>query len=138
MLGEKLGEERGKVTGRRVLPGDDYRYSKMEITYETEGTLLGLKGANIGTYTVYERVPGQLFGEGRGIVMLETGESAIWSGQGSGTPKGDGMGVKFAAALTFQASGSGKLSALNNVLVVIEHETAGDGSAHSTLFEWKA
>jgi hypothetical protein len=38
MLGEKLGEEHGKVTGRRVLPGDDYRYIKMEITFETQAT----------------------------------------------------------------------------------------------------
>ena len=46
MLGEKLGEEKGKVIGSRVLPGDDYRYVKLEVSFETAGTLLGLVVAN--------------------------------------------------------------------------------------------
>jgi hypothetical protein len=51
------GEEHGQVTGRRVLKGDDFRYVKVEISFEAEATLLGVKGMNIGTYTVFERVP---------------------------------------------------------------------------------
>jgi hypothetical protein len=138
MLGEKIGEEHGKVTTRRVLPGEDPRYVKLEITIETEVTILGQKGGNIGTYSVYERVPGQIYGEGQGVIMLQSGESAIWNGHGVGTPTEDGMGIKIAASVAFQAGGSGKLAALNNVLVVVEHTAAGDGSAHSNLFEWKA
>ena len=42
MLGEKIGEEQGRVTTRRVLEGDDYRYIKMEITFETQATLFGV------------------------------------------------------------------------------------------------
>lgn len=30
MLGEQIGEFSGTVTGMRVLPGDDFRYVKME------------------------------------------------------------------------------------------------------------
>jgi hypothetical protein len=66
MLGERLGEEHGKVTSRRVLEGGDYRYLKMEVCFEATLSILGMKGASMGTYTVFERVPGQLYGEGRG------------------------------------------------------------------------
>ncbi len=136
MLGEKIGEESGKVTTRRILPGDDYRYVKMEITYEAESTVLGVSGMNIGTYVIYERIPGQIYGEGRGIFMSSEGESAIWNGHGVGHPTGDGAGVAIAAAVSYQASG--KLSPLNSVMVVVEHTTDGDGNAHSLLYEWKA
>ncbi len=137
MLGDKLGEEQGKVTTRRVLEGDDYRYIKMEITFEAQGTILGVEGSNMGTYTVYERVPGQLYGEGRGIFMTKDGDGAIWNGHGIGTPTGDGMGIKFAASIAYQTSSS-KLARLNNVLGIVEHTAEGDGSVHSVIWEWKA
>jgi hypothetical protein len=136
MLGEKIGEESGRVTARRVLEGDDYRYVKMEITFETTATILGHEGMNIGTYTIFERIPGQIYGDGRGIFMANDGESAIWNGHGVGRPTEDGMGVAFAASVAFQSSE--KLSALNGVLVVVEHSTDAQGNARSTLYEWKA
>jgi hypothetical protein len=137
MLGEKLGEEHGKVTCRRVLPGDDYRYVKMEITFETTATILGQQGMNMGTYTIFERIPGQIYGEGRGIFMTADGQGAIWNGHGIGHATADGMGVAFAASVAFQTD-SEKLARLNSVLVAVEHTTDGEGNAHSSLFEWKA
>jgi hypothetical protein len=136
MLGEKIGEESGRVTNRRVLEGDDYRYLKMEITFEATGTLLGHAGSNIGTYTIFERVPGQMYGEGQGIFMGTDGTSAIWNGHGVGHPTGDGLGVAFAASVAFQADD--KLSALNGVLVLVEHSLDEAGNAKSVLYEWKA
>jgi hypothetical protein len=135
MLGEKLGEEHGKVTSRRVLPGDDYRYVKMEITFETEATILGQKGMNVGTYTVFERVPGQAYGEGQGIFMTMDGQGAIWNGHGIGGFDESGR-MKFAASIAFQA-GDGPPQRLNNVLVLVEHQTDMEGSAASTLYDWK-
>jgi hypothetical protein len=136
MLGEKLGEEHGKVTSRRILPGDDYRYIKMEINFETEATILGQAGMNVGTYTVFERIPGQMYGEGRGIFMTQDGQGAIWNGHGVGHGREDGS-IAFAASVAFQTD-SDKLSRLNNVLVVVEHATDMAGNANSTLYEWKA
>jgi len=136
MLGNKIGEESGRVTGRRVLEGDDYRFVKMEVTFETACTLYAIAGANMGTYVVFERVPGQLYGEGRGIFMGSNGESAIWNGHGVGRPTGEGMGIAIAASVAFQASGG--LSQLNGVLAVVEHTTDNDGNAKSDLYEWKA
>jgi hypothetical protein len=47
----------------------------------------------MGTFTAFERVPGQMYAEGQGIIMTADGESAIWNGHGVGHPNGDGMGV---------------------------------------------
>jgi hypothetical protein len=135
LLGEKIGEERGKVTGRRVLPGDG-RYVKMEVTFETEVTILGVGGMNVGTYEVYERIPGQLYGEGQGVLMTADGEGAIWNGGGIGRVGPDGT-MTFAAAVSFQTN-SKKLARLNEVLVLVEHSTTMAGTALSTLHEWTA
>src|SRR5438477_12737258 len=74
MLGDKIGDEKGKTTSRRILPGDDYRYVKMEVSFEGQGSTYGFQGMNMGTYTVFERIPGQLYGEGRGIFMTNEGD----------------------------------------------------------------
>jgi hypothetical protein len=137
MLGEKIGEEHGRVITRRILPGDDYRYVKMEITIETQITIYGVEGMNIGTYTVFERVPGQLYGEGQGVVQTMDGQGAIWNGHGVGHMEGDKVAI--AAAVAFQAPAEGPLSRLNGVMCLAEHYAALDGStADSNLFEWKA
>jgi hypothetical protein len=135
MLGDKLGEEQGRITTRRVLPGQDYRYVQMEISFETQGTILGVAGQNIGTYTVWERIPGQMYGEGRGIFMTADGEGAIWNGHGVGHMTADG--IAFASSVAVQTN-STKLAALNNCLMLVEHHASNDGSAHSVLYEWKA
>jgi hypothetical protein len=135
MLGNKIGEETGRVTGRRVLAGDDPRYVKMEISFEANATILGHEGQDIGTYTIFERVPGQMYGEGQGIFMSADGESAIWNGSGVGHSTEDGT-IMFAAAVSFQASE--KLSSLNAVLGMVEHSLDMEGNAKSTIHEWKA
>ena len=71
------------------------------------------------------------------MIRVESGESAIWNGHGIGTPTGNGMGMKFAASVAFQAQANGKLARLNNVLVLVEHVAEADGSARSILHEWK-
>lgn len=137
MLGDKIGEERGKVTSRRALRSGDPHYLKLEISFETQATLYGLPCMSIGTYEVFERVSGQLYGVGQGMVRTQDGEGAIWNGHGVGTATPDG-GVKFAASVAYQASPHGKLARLNHVLVLVEHTASGDGSVKSTLTEWKA
>ncbi len=124
------------MTGRRILEGDDYRYVKMEVSFETEATILGLQGMNMGTHVVWERVPGQLYAEGRGIFETADGQGAIWNGHGIGRQT-EGLGIAFAASVAFQTNAPG-LQALNNALVLVEHRAGADGSASSTLYEWKA
>jgi len=136
MLGEKIGDETGKVTTRRVLPGDDYRYVKMEISFEGQGTVFGIQAMNMGTYTVFERIPGQMYGEGRGILMTMDGDGAIWSGNGVGHMGENGQMV-FAFAISVQTD-SQKLARLNNVMIMGENRTEMEGGYTTTTYEWKA
>jgi hypothetical protein len=93
MLGDKIWDGSGQTTGVRVLPGDDFRYVKMEVSIQGTGKALGMDATNIGTFTAFERVPGQMYAEGQGIIMTADGDSAIWNGHGVGHPTGDGMGI---------------------------------------------
>ena len=134
MLGEKLGSESGHVTGRRVLPADDFRFMKMEISFESTGEVLGVQMQDLGTYVVFERGPGQIYGEGQGILMTADGDGVIWNGHGVGRVGPDGS-IAFAASVAFQTS-SAKLARLNESLAVVEHHAHADGHTHSDLWFW--
>ncbi|HZT05456.1 MAG TPA: hypothetical protein VFC51_00355 [Chloroflexota bacterium] len=136
MLGEKIGEMTGRVTGMRVLPGDDYRFIKMEITVDESGKVFGVDARNIGTYTVFERVPGQLYGSGQGILETSDGQGAIWTGHGVSKMMA-GMRAAFRFSIAFQAGPGGSLSRLNEVLVVGEHDVDEQGRTKTTIWEWK-
>ena len=137
MLGDQVWEGTGDTIGTRVLPGDDPRYVKLEISIQGAGKLLDIDATNMGTFTAYERVPGQMYAEGQGVLMTAEGEGAIWNGHGVGHPTGDGMGVSIRYAVSFQADGDGKLAWLNSVLGVGEYESKGDGSWTDKTWEWK-
>ncbi|MBM2812007.1 MAG: hypothetical protein HW416_2766 [Chloroflexi bacterium] len=136
MLGEQIGELTGRVIGTRVLPGEDYRYVKMEATIQQSGQIYGVQATDIGTYTVFERVPGQLYGEGQGILEAE-GEGAIWNGHGVGKMAGNGMAMSIRFSVAYQAGSDGKLSRLKDCLVIGEHEVDADGNTKTRFWEWK-
>lgn len=135
MLGEQIGELSGKTTGMRVLPGDDYRYHKLEVSWQLSGTVLGMPAEDVGTMVAFERVPGQLFAEGRGMLTTDGG-GAIYSGSGVGSP-GPGMSVTLRVAVTFQAGGDGPLGRLNSVVGVGEFESDAEGNVTARIWEWK-
>ena len=80
MLGELIGEGRGKRTGRRVLATDPQ--FNVEVSFEDSGKLLDVEGMNIGTYTSHNRPDGTLAGEGKGVFAGRGGELATWIGIG--------------------------------------------------------
>lgn len=137
MLGNKVWEGTGRTTGNRVLPGDDFRYVKLEISFEGMGKVFGTDASNMGTLTIFERVPGQMYAQGQGILMTTDGQSAIWNGQGVGHPTGDGMAVSFRYGVTFQADPGGPLAGLNGCFFVGEYEAAANGSWTDAVWEWK-
>jgi hypothetical protein len=137
MLGEQIGELTGKTTGMRVLPGDDYRYHKIEVSWELSGTVFGMPANDIGTMMAFERIPGQMFAEGRrGMLGTEAGDGAIYSGSGVGAP-GPGMSITLRLAVTFQAGGDGPLGRLNSVVGVGELDSDADGNVTLRMWEWK-
>ena len=137
MLGDTVWEGSGTTGATRVLPGDDYRYVKLEVSIQGAGQLLGVEATNTGTFTAFERVAGQMYAEGQGVMMTADGEAAIWNGHGVGQPTGDGMGMAIRYSVAIQAGADGKLSALNGVLLVGEFESKADGSWTDHSWEWK-
>ena len=81
-------------------------------------------------------MPGQIYGEGQGIIMTADGEGVIWNGFGVGAPTGQGMGIRWRACLSFQTN-SEKLGRLNAVLGMVEYETDAEGNGKSSVTEWK-
>jgi hypothetical protein len=137
IMGDRIGEESGKVIGTRILPSEGGRPAKMEVTIQTQATYLGHKGTDVGTYVAYERIPGQIYGEGQGVFRTDEGEGVTWNGMGVGTPTGEGMGMKWSAAVTYQTN-SKKLARLNGIVGMVEHETDAQGNAKVTAWEWKS
>lgn len=134
MLGEKIGEEKGKITGRRVLRNDDLTF-RIETSQQGSGQILGVKYNVIATYSSVMRNSGTMYGEGQAMMMLEGGESATWVGQGVGTMKKDG-GFSFRGAVYIETS-SKKWASLNSVATLYEYEVDAEGNFSSTTWEWK-
>ncbi len=132
MLGEVIGESRGKRTGRRVLSTTPF---KVEVSLEASGKLLGIETNEIITYWSEARPDGSLYGEGQGIAITQDGEIATWKGQGAGKFVGGGA-VSYRGAV-YYSTASPKLARLNTVAAVFEFEADASGNTHSKLWEWK-
>ncbi len=135
MLGEFIGEMRGKVSGSRVLPSEGIA-PKTETSYQEGGKIIGVEVTEMGTFLSVARVVGGLFGEGQGVTMTKDGEVAVWKGQGVGRFTGHGSAVSFRGAIFFQTT-SAKLARLNSIAVVFEYEIDENGNTLSKLWEWK-
>ncbi|MSQ15390.1 MAG: hypothetical protein EXR50_05960 [Dehalococcoidia bacterium] len=134
MLGDKVGEAQGKITGRRVLPSTGGG-PVVETSYEAAATHLGIKATDIGTYKSVARPDGTLWGEGQGVLMGAGGEMATWVGTGVGHFTSTG-GISFRGAVYYQSS-SPAWARLNTVAAVYEHEIDASGNASNQIWEWK-
>jgi hypothetical protein len=134
MLGEQLGEERGQVTLRRALPSEN-GMPRLEITIETNGTLLGTSHTDMATYVATALPNGTLFGEGQGVTMTADGGLATWKGQGAGRI-GPGGTSTWRGAIYYQTA-SPSLARLNGIAVVYEYEVDESGKTQAVIWEWK-
>ena len=132
MLGEKIGETKGKRLVRRVLSVDP---PTAEVTFEDSGKMFGIATAGIGSYTSVVRADGLLFGHGQGMIMTEDGEAATWTGTGLGH-FGPGGSVSYRGMLFFRTT-SKKLARLNNACGAFEYEVDAKGGTVSKTWEWK-
>ena len=109
MLGDKIWEATGRITGQRVLPGDDYRLLKVETSIEYQGKLFGKDAMGMATFVSFERVPGQMYAEGQGIIGTAEGDSAIWNGHGIGAMGADegGLTMSIRYSIAYQAAPAG-------------------------------
>ena len=132
MLGELIGESRGKRTARRVLSTNPF---KVEVSLETSGTLLGVEVNEIATYWSEGRADGSLYGEGQGVIITKDGEAATWKGQGVGRFVAGGA-VSYRGAVYYSTT-SPKLARLNTIAAVFEFDADANGNTHSKLWEWE-
>ena len=133
MLGEQIGEERGQVLARRVLPGTGT--PQVEVTIEARGRILGIDHTHMATYTATVQPDGSLLGQGQGLIRGAGNEVASWTGGGAGRFRDDG-GVSWRGALYFHSQ-SPPLDRLNGIAVIYEYEVDASGKTEATLTEWK-
>jgi hypothetical protein len=67
MLGEQIGELKGKITGRSVL--DVINDPTLEINVAREGKLKGVEVSELLTYITTQNSDGSWFGHGQGVTM---------------------------------------------------------------------
>jgi len=133
MLGEQIGEETGKVMVRRVISVDGG--TKVEVSVQGTGKLLGIETRNTVTYCAGIRPDGSLYGEAQGLVVGKGGEQATFKAHGVGRLL-DGGAVSYRGA-SYYYSDSPKLKRLNGVAALFEYEADADGNTKSKLWEWK-
>ena len=135
MLAGLIGEEQGRTTLTRVLPGNGAG-PVMEVSFQANGVILGVQTNDLGTFLASARPDGSLFGDGQGIVMTPDGEVATWRGQGLGRKVGAGTAMAWRGAIFYQTACE-RLIALNGMAVVFEFDINEHGETRSKSWEWK-
>jgi len=132
MLGNQIGEMKGKRSARRVLSTNPPR---VEVSFEDAGTLLGIAATGMGTYESEMQPDGTLFGQGQGITFSAEGDAVTWKGSAVGK-LGAGGTVSYRGMLFFR-SASAKFAALNSVGGAFEYEVDAEGNGLAKMWEWK-
>jgi len=132
MLGDKIGEVKGKRLVRRFLSVDPLT---AEVTFEDSGKMFGVPVTGMGTYTSVVRADGSIFGNGQGLTTTDEGEGVTWTGTGVGH-FGPGGSVSYRGMLFFRTT-SKKLARLNNACGAFEYEVDAKGATISKMWEWK-
>ena len=132
MLGDLVGETKGKRVVRRVLSVEP---PTVEVSFEDAGQMLGVGVQGLGTYTSVIRADGSIHGEGQGISTTEDGEGISWTGTGEGT-FGPGGAISYRGMLFYRTQ-SQKLARLNNMTAAFEYDVDADGNTIARAWEWK-
>ena len=134
MLGEQIGELKGKTMGQRVLDSEGPR---METTLSSTGSVRGTNVKETVTFVGSPISAGVLHGEGHGVLMGGESEMATFRGEAFGRISSSGS-VKWRGAHFYRTTSStGKLAFLNNVVGVFEAEIDAEGNVTEKIWEWK-
>jgi hypothetical protein len=133
MIGDRVGEEIGQITGRRVLP-ERNGMPVIEISFQQAGELYGVHVNDVGTYESTRLPGGRLTGTGRGILMTPDGEAVSWEGSGLGRCVSGGM-VSWRGAIYYRTN-SRRLARLNEIVGLFEFEVDEAGKTTGALWEW--
>ena len=134
MLGDQLGEDIGQITTTRVLPAEN-GMPRVEVSFEADGTMIGLHAHDMGTYSVTARPDGTMVGEGNGVLTAENGDVATWHGGGIGTQVRPGA-FEWRGAI-YYSTASESLAPLTRCAALFEFDTDESGKVTGRIFEWK-
>src|ERR1039457_3799123 len=125
MLGEQIGEGKGKRSYRKVVSAEGGTFS-IEVSFESTGKMLGVDSNEIGTYCSQPRADGSLYGEGHGVLLTADGGVATWNGAGAGKISANGA-VSYRVAVYYSTTYA-RSASLNSVAVVFEFEVDAQGN----------
>ena len=136
MLGDQIGEAKGKITSQRIL---DVEGPKIEYSLSAEGRMKEIDITYMATFWTIPRGNGVLHGEGQGVITTKdgSGEMATEIGRGIGKITDRGKKVQFCGSFFFRASSTGKLAFLNNIVGIFEYEGDEAGNTNEKIWEWK-
>ena len=139
MLGDQIGEVKGKITGQRVLDIEEGGLAKIEYSFSANGRMKEIDITHMATFSTIPRGNGVLYGEGQGVITTRDGsaEMATEIGRGIGQFTDGGKKVKFHGSFFYRASSTGKLAFLNNLVGVFEYEVDEAGNTQHKVWEWK-
>lgn len=128
MLGELIGEFKGKNVTWRVLPD-----GKMEVTAQGTGKLLGIDAFVMST-SVGTMANGIFMGEANSIFNTMEGDTVMSKGIAIGFPSGNGGATR---AASIHMTESKKLARLNKVVGMHEYQTDMQDNFTGKIWEWK-
>lgn len=118
MLWQQIGELKGKVTGQRVLDGDE---PTTETSVSFSGSFLTMP-FNADLMIVDRPAAAGVFrAKGQRLIAAGELELAIWKVKAIG--RISTSGVKYCGSHFYNTSSTGKLASLNNAVGVFEAET---------------
>ena len=133
MLGELIGETKGKISNQNVVSVEG---PTIETTVSSSGTLKGVQVNEILTYVASPSSKGILHGIGKGVINTQDGEIATYTGEGIGMFDASGV-LTWRGAIFFHTSSEGKLEFLNNKVGVFEAQVDSQGNFSDKTWEWE-
>ena len=133
MLGELIGETKGKISNRNVVSVEG---PTIETTVASSGNSKGVQVNEILTYVASPSSKGILHGIGRGVINTQDGEIATFTGEGIGRFDASGL-LTWRGAIFFHTSSEGKLEFLNNKVGVFEAQVYSQGNFADKTWEWE-
>ncbi len=131
MLGDRIFNAKGKITGSRELAGGD-----VEVTFEGQGKCQGTGSTEKGSYKQTLRSEGVLHAEARVDITTDNGDRLTWEGFGLGFSTGPGITANYAHCGSIKTD-SPKLAHLRGVAAISQCSVKENGDYTWTFWDWR-
>ena len=127
-LGEPFFVEKGKSTAQKEIGPN-----RTQFTFATNGTMNGnIEVTNTGEFVGVSKGNNLTFDQGQGVIKTkDSSETANY------TFIEVGNGTAYQGASAYSTNSTGKLSSLNNILVIYKIEADKNGNYVDTQWRWK-